>query len=293
MCSGQISRRVKSPFSKCGRITCLLLAGGLWLAAQVSAGEPMLPRAYDGQVDVSGWLMSEKLDGVRGYWDGKRMFSKNGHELFPPETFIRDLPPFPLEGELWGGRGRFEQTVAIVRQQRPHDGWLQLKFAIFDVPQASGGFTERLALVSAWLAAHPSKYAFVIPQLPVKGAAELQRELQRIEALGGEGLIVRTPDAHYRAGRSPEILKVKSCQDAEATVVAHLPGQGRNAGRLGALLVEGEDGRRFRIGSGFSNAERDSPPPVGALVTYKYYGIYQSGLPKFPTFQRIRRDRDL
>jgi len=274
-------------------IGLLLLTTKLLLSTSIDASELMLPQVYSVQVEVAGWLASEKLDGVRGYWDGQRLLSKHGHELFPPEAFIHDLPPFPLEGELWGGRGRFEQTVGIVRQQRPHDGWLQLKFAIFDVPQAAGAFTERLALASAWLAAHPSEYAFVIPQLPVKGAVELQRELQRIEALGGEGLIVRDPEARYSAGRSAKILKVKSCQDAEAAVVAHLPGQGRNAGRLGALLVEGEDGIRFRIGSGFSDAERDSPPPVGALVTYKYYGTYQSGLPKFPTYLRIRRDRNL
>jgi len=259
----------------------------------VNAGELMLPQVYDGQVDVAGWLMSEKLDGVRGYWDGQRLLSKHGHELYPPREFIRDLPPFPLEGELWGGRGCFEQIVGIVKQQQPHSGWLQLKFAIFDVPLATGGFTERLAQASAWLSAHPSDYAFVIPQQPVKGADDLQRELRRIEFLGGEGLIVRDPNALYTAGRSPGLLKVKNYQDAEATVVAHLPGQGRNAGRLGALLVEREDGVKFRIGSGFSDAERETPPPLGAVVTFKYYGTYQSGLPRFPSFLRIRRDRDL
>jgi DNA ligase-1 len=121
----------------------------------------------------------------------------------------------------------------------------------------------------------------------------LEEELQRIEALGGEGLIVRKPDALYAAGRNPEILKVKNYQDAEATVVAHLPGKGRNKGRLGSLLVELEDGTQFRIGSGFSDAERESPPPVGAVVTFKFYGKYQSGIPKFPSYMRIRRDREL
>jgi len=270
-----------------------LLLCGLPLAVPLSAGELMLPQVYDGRVDVAGWLMSEKLDGVRGYWDGQRLLSKHGHELFPPREFVRDLPPFPLEGELWSGRGHFEQTVGIVTQQQPHVGWLQLKFAIFDVPLTTGGFTERLAQASSWLSAHPSDYAFVIPQRTVEDAADLQRELQRIESLGGEGLIVRDPDALYTPGRSMTLLKVKNYWDAEATVVAHLPGQGRNAGRLGALLVEREDGVKFRIGSGFSDAERETPPPLGAVVTYKYYGNYQSGLPRFPSFLRIRRDREL
>ena len=271
----------------------LLLGCCLLLALPARATELMLPQVYAEQVEVTGWLMSEKLDGVRGYWDGQQLLSKNGNRLFPPAEFTRDLPPFPLEGELWGGRGRFEQTLAIVKRQQSHAGWRQIKFAIFDVPQAPGGFTARMEQARVWFAAHRSDSAFVIRQISVKDQAHLQQELQRIEALGGEGLIVRKPEALYAAGRSAEILKVKNFQDAEATVVAHLPGKGRNAGRLGSLLVQLEEGTQFKLGSGFSDAERDSPPPLGALVTFKFYGKYQSGLPKFPSFLRIRRDSAL
>lgn len=257
---------------------------------RASATELMLPQVYSEQVDVVGWLMSEKLDGVRGYWNGRQLLSKNGNLFYPPAEFTRDLPDFPLEGELWGGRGSFEQTVANVRKQQPHNGWLQLKFAIFDVPQAPGGFTERIAKAEVWFANHSTAYAFIIPQIPVRDQSHLQQELQRIEGLGGEGLIVRKPDALYSAGRTTEILKVKNYQDAEAQVIAHLPGRGRNEGRLGSLLVQLDDGTVFKIGSGFSDAERVSPVPVGAVVTFKFYGKYQSGIPKFPSFLRVRRD---
>lgn len=283
--------RSLSPWLVLFKISLFLLCGLLLPAVHTKASELMLPQVYSDQVDVSGWLMSEKLDGVRGYWDGKRMLSKNGNLLYPPATFLNDLPPFPLEGELWGGRGTFEQTVSIVQQKQPHNGWLQLKFAIFDVPKACGGFTERLTAANDWFAVHPSAYAFVLPQILVRDQAQLQQELQRIEALDGEGLIVRKPDALYSGGRSSGILKVKNYQDAEATVVAHLPGKGRNAGRLGSLLVALADGTTFKIGSGFSDAERESPPPVGSVVTFKFYGKYQSGLPKYPSFIRIRRDK--
>jgi DNA ligase-1 len=57
--------------------------------------------------------------------------------------------------------------------------------------------------------------------------------------------------------------------------------------------VELDDGTQFRIGGGFSDAERESPPPVGAVVTFKFYGKYPSGIPKFPSYMRIRRDREL
>ncbi len=268
----------------------LLLCYGLLATNSAIAVQPMLPQVYTPQVDISGWLMSEKLDGVRGYWDGRQLLSKNGVPFFPPEEFIRDLPPFPLEGELWGGRNSFEQTVSIVMQQQPHRGWLKLKFAVFDVPKAAGGFTTRITKAKNWFRTHHSDYAFVISQVPVRNQAQLFEELQRIEHLGGEGLIVRKPDALYTAGRSSEILKVKNYQDAEATVVAHLPGKGRNRGRLGALLVELVDGTQFKIGSGFNDSVRKTPPPIGTIITFKHYGTYQSGVPKFPSFLRIRSD---
>jgi DNA ligase 1 len=254
---------------------------------------PMLPGVYREQADVTGWLMSEKLDGVRGYWDGKQLLSKNGNVFHPPAEFTGGLPPFPVEGEIWGGRGSFEQTVAVVKRLQPHNGWLQLKLAIFDVPEAPGGFTQRIAKAKEWFAAHPSAYAFVIPQTRVGDAADLQEQLAQIEQLGGEGLIVRLPDGLYNAGRSTEILKIKNYEDAEAMVVAHLPGKGRNEGRMGALLVALDDGRQFKIGSGFTDVERTSPPPIGSVVTFKFYGRYQSGLPKFPSFLRIRLDQNL
>lgn len=275
------------------RRIALIICCVLFWAETINATELMLPQVYREQVDVSGWLMSEKLDGVRGYWTGREMLSKNGNRLFPPKEFIRQLPPFALEGELWAGRGNFTQTVSIVKRQQPHAGWRQVQFAIFDVPQSSAGFSVRIEQAHLWFAEHLSSFAFVIPQFQVRDQVHLQQELQRIAALGGEGLIVRKPDALYSAGRSAEILKVKNYQDAEALVLAQLPGKGRNLGRLGSLLVALEDGLQFKIGSGFSDAERQSPPPVGALVTFKFYGTYPSGIPKFPAFLRIRQDREL
>lgn len=272
----------------------LLLGIGLNIAAWAAPPEPMLPRTDDGQIAISGWLMSEKLDGVRGYWDGQQLWSKNGTLFHPPQAFVADLPPFALEGELWGGRGGFATTAAVVLQRLDDPaGWLRLRFAVFDVPQAPGPFRQRIALASDWFAGHPSAHAFVIPQQSVRNRVELRRELARIEHLGGEGLIVRDPEAGYLAGRRPEILKVKSFQDGEAVVIEHFPGRGRNAGLLGALRVELPDGTRFRVGTGFSNEQRRNPPPLGTTITFKHHGHYRSGVPKFPVFLRIRHDLGL
>jgi DNA ligase-1 len=274
----------------------------LWLlplvccwAVNGHALEIMLPKVYTDGIDVTGWLMSEKLDGVRGYWDGKQLLSKNGNLFHPPAAFTSNFPPFALEGELWGGRRTFEKTVSIVKKQQPHDGWLELQFAIFDVPQATGGFTRRLQKAKDWFVDHPSQFAFVIAQETIKDNDQLKTELQQVEKSGGEGLIVRKPDTLYAKGRSRDILKVKSFFDMEAVVIAHIEGKGRNRGRLGSLLVVLPENSkvRFKIGTGFNDDERVHPPPVGSIITFKYYGFYESGIPRFPSFLRIRTDTSL
>ena len=255
----------------------------------------MLPQVYEENIHVVGWLMSEKLDGVRGYWTGKQLLSKNGKLFHPPPAFIRNFPPFPIEGELWGGRETFHNTVSIIKKQKMHDGWLKIQFAIFDVPKAPGNFSERIQKVENWFTNNPSQFAFIIPQTTIKSTNQLTDELKRIEALGGEGLIIRNPEALYTTGRTGDILKVKSFFDAEAVVIGHIPGQGRHQGRLGSLLVElaADTTIKFKIGSGLSDTERNNPPPIGEIITFKYYGFYPSGIPKFPSFLRIRSDASL
>lgn len=273
-------------------LTCwcffILICSAIYQPASACAFDPMLPRVYSSQIDVTDWLMSEKLDGVRGYWDGRQLYSKNGNLFHPPAYFTRNFPDFPLEGELWGGHNTFEQTVSTVQRKKNNTGWRKLKFAIFDAPAEMGGFTQRIIKAQSWFIAHPSDYAFIIKQTIVHNTKQLQQQLTTVERSGGEGLIVRKADAPYVSGRSRSILKVKSCQDAEATVVAHLAGNGRNSNRMGSLLVELESGIRFRLGSGFSDDDREHPPSIGEMVTFKYYGTYQSGIPKFPSFIRVR-----
>lgn len=253
----------------------------------------MLPQVYRSEIDIRGWWMSEKLDGVRAYWDGEALYSKNGIAFSPPPEFTVGMPPFPLEGELWGGRGTFARTVSTVLQHKGHPGWLELKYAIFDVPDVAGGFRVRLQKAQSWIGRHHPPYAFLIPQMPVKNAAHLSHHLDKVVEHGGEGLIVRDPEGKYIPGRSATLLKVKRFEDAEATVVGHAPGRGRNKGRLGALRVRTSEDIEFKIGTGFTDKERENPPPVGAVVTYRYSGYYTSGIPRFPVYLRERVDCDL
>ncbi len=246
--------------------------------------------SYDGQEDVRGWWMSEKLDGVRAYWDGKQLLSRNGHVFHAPDYFLVNLPDFPIEGELWAGRRRFQKTVSVVKKQAPHDGWKQIKFALFDAPTIDGGFEQRIAVMQQWFAAHPSSFAFVIEQRRVANHASLEQELARIEKLGGEGLMLRRPGSLYVGKRNNNVLKVKSFSDMEAVVVGHTEGKGKYQGMLGALVVEFPDGLRFKVGSGFSDQQRRKPPRIGQTITFKYQDFLESGKPRFPVFLRVREN---
>ena len=262
----------------------LLLA--LLLHPALAAPDLILAENWQGQ-DVRGWAMSEKLDGVRAYWDGQQLLSRAGYPFRPPAGFLADYPPWPLDGELYRGRGQFEATSAAVRAV---DGdWRGINLHVFDVPQATGDLYQRLATLETWLREHPQAHIRVVAQTPVKNHEHITSTLKTIEQQGGEGLMLREPNQPYHGGRSPYLLKVKSAPDAECTVVAHHPGKGKHAGRLGAITCENEHGR-FRIGSGFTDTERAHPPAIGSTITYRYRGFTRKGTPRFATYLRPRND---
>ena len=250
----------------------------------------MLAHRWDEKSDIKGWWMSEKLDGIRGYWTGKEMVSRAGNPFHVPTWYTRNFPSIPLDGELWTGRGQFSELVSIVRRKGADTDWERVRYFIFDAPQIKGGFEKRLEFAHRWFLEHPNQFVEVLKQQKCEGEEHLQRKLSEIESLGGEGLMLRRPDSPYTIGRSYNLLKVKTYEDAEATVIRYNSGSGRNAGRLGSLLVELPDGIQFKIGTGFSDQERDNPPPVGRIITFKYYGFYKSGIPKFASFLRVREE---
>ena len=234
--------------------------------------------------------MSEKLDGVRGYWTGKKLISRQGNPFHVPEWFTRDFPQTPLDGELWTGRDQFQELVSIVRRENAGTDWEKVHYFVFDAPGTEGGFEKRLDFVRRWFLVHPNLYAEVLEHQICESEEHLRKELKEIESLGGEGVMLRRPDSPYTVGRSYDLLKVKTYEDTEATVIKHLPGSGKHTGRLGSLLVELPNEIQFAIGTGFSDKERDNPPPIGSTVTFKYYGFYKSGIPKFASFLRIREE---
>lgn len=271
------------------RLPSLLLLFGL-LAATAHAQAPrlMLATAWDHHNDPAGWWMSEKYDGVRGYWDGRKMLSRGGKTIALSEDLRRALPPFPLDGELWAGRGRFAYTLSVVRDSAPGANWADIHYLVFDAPAADGPFETRMAVVEKWLDENPAAPIRAIQQIRCRDNAHLQRFLDQIERNGGEGVMLRAADSPYQFGRSPHLRKVKRFDDSEAKVIGYNPGKGKYSNMVGSLRVELADGTRFAVGSGLSDAERRDPPSIGATITIKHHGWTRHGKPRFPVFWRVR-----
>ena len=117
--------------------------------AEAKTAPPLLlAHAWDNERDLAGWWMSEKLDGVRAYWDGKGKFlSHQGNRFFAPDWFTKGLPRIPLDGELWMDRKRFQQTVSIVRRQDGGEQWRGVKYVVFDAPAPDESFESRYAII--------------------------------------------------------------------------------------------------------------------------------------------------
>ncbi|EKF74516.1 DNA ligase [Alcanivorax hongdengensis A-11-3] len=263
------------------------------LAVAGPAPSLLLAERYQDQppFSLADYWVSEKLDGVRAYWDGYRLWSRQGNAFHPPAWFVADFPATPLDGELWMGRGTFEKVSAAVRRLQPDDReWREIRYRVFDLPASPAPFDQRVARLHALLDHSASPYVSMIAQRKVADRDALMRWLDRVVAAGGEGLMLHRGGSLYQGGRSDDLLKLKTFEDAEAVVVGYRPGHGKYRGMMGALEVKTEKGRRFALGSGFTDDQRAHPPAIGATVTFKYYGRTASGLPRFASFLRVRND---
>ncbi len=271
-------------------LACFILFFFISRPACTEPGTPALPLAnvYKEGIDLDKYLVSEKLDGARAYWDGRQLLSRQGNTYHAPAWFTAGFPEQPLDGELWIAHNSFEQLMSIIRDTEPTNSWRKVRYMVFDIPLQDKTFTERMEKLKTLFADISSPYIHLITQSPIANHDALMEQLAETVNTGGEGLMLRKMDSFYSAGRSNDLLKVKSWQDAEAVIIAHIPGKGKYTGMLGALLVETADNIRFRLGTGFTNLQRKNPPPVGSLVTYKYQGKTINGVPRFASFLRIR-----
>tara|TARA_R110001592_G_scaffold178141_1_gene418795 strand:- start:7735 stop:8718 length:984 start_codon:yes stop_codon:yes gene_type:complete len=258
--------------------------------------ELQLANIYHSEIDLQDYWVSEKLDGVRAYWDGRRFVSKQGNAYHAPVWFTENFPAFALDGELWLGRAQFDRLSGIVRKQEALDQeWQKVSYQVFDLPESDDDFNARLSQLTSYFEnGHFPPWLKLIPQYKVNNEQALLLKLKAIEAIKGEGLMLHKGRSFYHGGRDDDLLKLKTYQDAEARVVGHLPGKGKYENALGALLVEAvnhvQKGKSFKVGTGFSDFERHNPPDIGSIITYKYFGLTSNGLPRFASFMRIREE---
>ncbi len=247
----------------------------------------LLLKTYKDQ-NVSGWLMSEKLDGVRAYWDGKNLLSRGGKILHAPKWFTKDFPPFAIDGELWSKRGEFEYIQSVVMDKKPSIEWKNITYNIFEVPSQKGGLMERLEVLDKYLRFKKILHVKIIEQITCKNKKHLEKFFKKVKQSGGEGIVLRDPNALYIAKRTSKALKLKGYEDAECEVVKHHKGKGKYKNVLGSFTCKLSNGVTFKIGSGLSDELRYNPPKVGSIITFKYQGLTKYNKPRFPIFLHVR-----
>lgn len=271
-----------------GVLLCLPCPGAG--AGEAARPDLLLAEVYagDGTQDPAQYWVSEKYDGVRASWDGERLRFRSGRLVAAPGWFVAGLPKVALDGELWLGRRLFSRLAGIVKRKTPvDDEWREVRYLIFELPGAGGTFTERITQMRQIVDVAAVPWLQVVEHFRVADPTALQERLDDVVRLGGEGLMLHRADSHYHGGRSQDLLKVKQWLDGEAKVLGYRPGTGKYQGLMGALEVETPEGVRFVLGTGFADAERRQPPPVGGTITYRYTGMTAKGLPRFPVFLRI------
>ena len=253
----------------------------------------MLANVYHQGLDLNDYWVSEKYDGVRALWDGKQFISRGGNIYHAPEWFTADLPKVNLDGELWVSRQSFELLVSTVRDKQPDsEAWGKVKFMVFDMPNIRDTFDNRLSHLTQIIQSAKIPWLRVVEQIKLKDHQALMAHLKKVTALGAEGLMLHKGSSQYRAKRSGDLLKVKPYEDAEAIVVAHITGKGKYINMMGAIKVILDNGDTFKIGTGFSDAERRNPPKIGSVITYQYRGKTKRGIPRFASYLRERIDAE-
>ncbi|OCX42962.1 DNA ligase [Campylobacter ornithocola] len=293
---------LKKHFNLTARLFISLVFLSVFFLNSLFAKDILLFKVYDEKVfkdvNLSHYLMSEKLDGIRGLWDGKAMQTRAGNAIKLPSFFIKNFPNFKLDGELWIKRASFEEISSLIRQENPDEKlWQKVSYNVFDVPNACEEFKlspctleARLEVLKKYLVKNSNDFIKIIPQIPIKDKKHLEQFYQDIISHKGEGVIIRLNNTPYEKKRSNNAYKLKPFDDTECIVKKHFEGKGKFEGKMGSLLCEANiKGKKvsFKIGLGFKESDRLNPPPVGAIITFKYNGLTKNGKPKFASFLRV------
>lgn len=288
-----------------------------------------------------GLVWSTKYDGMRALWlpttrglkvyqvpwchdpEPQRtctgLFSRYGKVIHAPDSFLDKLPDFPLDGELWTGRGDFQRLISICRS---HNGdWKPVSFRVFDAPRYLDIFTDgrvnnnivkEKQIVSSdnrhlvgrnfrdysqafWTSSGPCQYGDLLysdfwndqVQLVQQQSLllrDVEQEMNKEVNLGGEGLVGRTATSVWVPKRSKGVWKLKPNTDDEAVIMDYIEGKGKHEGRLGAYVVSWA-GKQFQL-SGMTDYDREHPLARGTTITFRYRTLTDDGYPREARFVR-------
>lgn len=242
---------------------------------------------YKAVKNIDQYWISEKLDGIRGYWNGQQLFTRQGNIIKSPKWFTRNWPNTVMDGELWIARSQFQATLScVLKVSVDNNCWQQVRFMIFDLPGNKNNFTDRIKSMKFIVHQTESNYLRMIEQFKVKNIDELTQKLNVVIKMNGEGLMLHKGDSFYQIGKSANLMKLKKHQTAQAIVISYTNGKGKYKGMLGALTVKTKNGIVFNIGTGFTDEERKSPPAIGSIIKFKYNGKTQANIPRFARYYR-------
>lgn len=241
--------------------------------------ELMLSQVWNETIDPTGYWISEKFDGIRAFWSGEILASRYGNVLNAPSWWLDRLPKgFPIDGELWCGHDNFAKLIGIIRSDSDPD-WTRVKLMAFDTPSDTLIFEERLKRLKDNIIDNDS--VLLVPFVQCESVDHLYSELDKVIAKGGEGLMLRKPDATYAIGRSYNLLKVKRQQDAEVMML-------RKAKKCVGFDCELPNGVQVIVRCTWTDYRH--PPEKGTILRVKHFGSWDSGKLKNPYFWRIRND---
>lgn len=252
---------------------------------------------------IKGWHIYEKIDGIRAVFKNGELVSRYGNKFCAPQEFIERIEwelssSIPLDGELIHPGG-LQTTGSIVRDQTKKNTmeyWKHIQYIVFDQINEPDYSKEDYSDVPFWVRLDNIKEDLpensnvqILDKLGIiSDMSDVHKHLKNIQDKGGEGLMLRDPNANYELGRSWSLIKVKSFEDCEAKIIGYYPGEGKYLGMIGGLVCKLDDGIEFECGTGLSDQDRSSPPSIGSKITIRYMGKTDSGYPRHAVFKGVR-----
>lgn len=264
-------------------------------------------------INPTGWWASEKYDGYRAIWTGKRFLSRNKNQIIVPKWFSALMPPnIALDGELWIGRGLFRKCGMFRRKQACSLDWIdnKVRYKVFDIPSLGEiPFEQRMQKLKLVVEQRNNcfmklkhRFNVILNYLPlnmtdytlIKSEAHLDKLFDDIVSKGGEGIMIRQPNSLYEGKRSSTLLKYKVTYDIECKIIGYNNGTGKYDGMLGSFKCKILDGneRSFNV-SGMNDDIRvnyKKTHKIGTIITILYNDTLKNGIPRHPRYLRKRDD---